>query len=157
MIQRIFPFLLGGLDAHCAGIPGLHWEASRTMRGSEDAAGGLQDASLRFLCRYLSRYWPRLGASAPQPPPARPPGSAPWACQWRKLPGVPAQGTGSRDTSGSHAGADAIPPFPPAAAEGVYLPLCALFFPLSLFFSLGVGTPWVRAPGEAQLTRSLPP
>lgn len=50
-----------------------------------------------------------------------------------------------------------LPPSPPPASAGdVYLALCSLLFSLSLFFSLGVGTPWVQgAHGEPRLTRSL--
>lgn len=115
------------------------------MRG-----GGLRDFS-RFPCRCPGRYRhrpkPRSGvparrAGAPWPPPPSR-FCAPGLGSGRNLRSVPAQGRGAA-TPGAVLQGLLPPPPPPASAGDVYLALCSLLFSLSLFFSLGVGTPWVQ-------------
>lgn len=139
---QVSPFPLGDVDALCA-----------LVSHPVNAVGGLR-AIFLYRCPRGSRSRP--WASTPQPPPSSP-GPGPWAWPWWKPAGRPSPGGGEPGRLGKSSRRHCHPALSPATARGVYLRLCYSLFSLSLFFSLGVGTPWVQgARGEPQLIRVLP-
>lgn len=66
-------------------------------------------------------------------------GWAPWARRWRTPARRAGPGGAEPRHLGSHPGAASLPPFPRQPPQMFIFPLCVSLFPLSLFFSRGLG------------------